>query len=205
MCTSRPKLAIACLVVCILITATWVRGRFRADTLGFGSSKPGGRMWAAGVTSGEGGIALLAATDMPYRANIDGLFLLSEVKGYPGDLERITINQSKNMSPRWEAAGFLFVRVNGPMWGWAVAMPLWPLFLLTASYPAWHYRAWLRPERRRREKLGLCLRCGYDLRASAERCPECGEPVPATRCPKSTPLLLPRDPAAKSAAASSRS
>ena len=28
--------------------------------------------------------------------------------------------------------------------------------------------------RRKRKKLGLCLKCGYDLRGSKELCPECG-------------------------------
>lgn len=32
-------------------------------------------------------------------------------------------------------------------------------------------------EKRRRWKLDLCPQCGYDLRGSSERCPECGRPI----------------------------
>jgi hypothetical protein len=62
--------------------------------------------------------------------------------------------------------------------GWYLFFPLWLpaiLFAITPSY-------WLLGPRRRlkrRRRLGLCLGCGYDLRASPERCPECGVAVTA--------------------------
>ncbi|MDB5291265.1 MAG: hypothetical protein JWL69_2506 [Phycisphaerales bacterium] len=38
----------------------------------------------------------------------------------------------------------------------------------------WTMRCWKRRRDDRKRASGLCHRCGYDLRASAERCPECG-------------------------------
>lgn len=55
-------------------------------------------------------------------------------------------------------------------------VPYWLLAALTAVAPAlWLYLRARRSSARRRSRLGLCPTCGYDLRATRGKCPECGE------------------------------
>ena len=85
-------------------------------------------------------------------------------------------------------------RLNGSVNGWALeagdaligsfepggdrlillVLPCWVIALFTIVPPAaWVGRRLAKPRRR-----GICLVCGYDLRASKNICPECGTPVP---------------------------
>jgi hypothetical protein len=78
----------------------------------------------------------------------------------------------------WE--NLLFVRVQknaknavamGVGSGLNVIVPYWILTVLFLIYPAMRSVRWWRTSR---SGPGLCRKCGYDLRASSERCPECG-------------------------------
>ena len=174
----RSITAVLCLAACVLITAVWVRGYFVCDVVGHGSPMPGGGMRAAGVMNGRGGVALAAVTDTQYHAELDGFFYERERPIYAGN--------AGSQPARWKALGFMAIRLaSAGETGWAVVVPLWALLLPAAAVPLWHYGASPRRRRRPRQRLGLCVVCGYDLRATADRCPECGEAVAATRPPAS--------------------
>jgi len=75
---------------------------------------------------------------------------------------------------QWKTLGFDrsigFSHVNAPFTTYTV--PYWPLALIGIGWPTWRM---IRQARiRRRFVAGRCTSCGYDLRATPDRCPECG-------------------------------
>ena len=82
------------------------------------------------------------------------------------------------LTPGWTYVGFGILNINFPgVRATAVFVPHWFALGLSVLLPARWFRGWRRDRSARRR--GLCLVCGYDLRASKERCPECGTPIPA--------------------------
>jgi hypothetical protein len=101
--------------------------------------------------------------------------------------------QSAFYLPYQQYAGFMWGNLRGSIWislsGWSrdpmgasgyyvpeferfFIVPFHALFLTWALLPTiWLLRHWYT---RRRHRAGTCQVCGYDLRATPERCPECG-------------------------------
>lgn len=92
--------------------------------------------------------------------------------------------------PDWVRGGFGLHRWHetytkyGPKYTnfyFGMALPFWLLAILCGIWPAlyWH------PRRIRRQRItaGLCPDCGYDLRGTPNRCPECGTRTEAAAQP----------------------
>jgi hypothetical protein len=99
-------------------------------------------------------------------------------EGYPGDEDRTAQHGAlfdigfRSIAYRAPIVG---IEVSGVM----TVAPIWVAMVPTAVLPiVWVMRRIRGSNWRERVTRGLCGRCGYDLRASPDRCPECGEPNP---------------------------
>jgi hypothetical protein len=89
-----------------------------------------------------------------------------------------TLLDSMSHDAEWQLLGFRSVRGGGIFRGVTYhifAIPYWIIVPPAAVLPI----LWLRVRRRQRMRAqsGHCLACGYDLRESKDKCPECGVAV----------------------------
>ena len=146
------------LLLCVGAFSLWVRSYWRFDGWNWGT--PTGR---AGIDSFQGYLSF-GAVRVPPAA------LARIPRGHLLTSEPAALGAARMLRPNWSFGVFRGARVNsGGMTAWDVRVPHWLVALVCAVAPAIHlYR------KKRRAPPGSCRTCGYDLRASPERCPECG-------------------------------
>jgi hypothetical protein len=156
-----------------------VRSRHHADTILLRT--PGNH--AAGAAGDHGGL-LLALSDLPYDGaeSVDGsIRWVASMSATVEELQPIHDALFDPTTTRFSFLGFKTAAGQTTITGQltphfsAILIPCWFLAIVLALLPFRVFRAAL--TRRQRKRKGLCVACGYDLRASSGRCPECGSEI----------------------------
>jgi hypothetical protein len=169
-------LTILSLLLCLATAALWVRSYWACYKLTY--VRPDSQNRAEFIWMGTNyGELSLGSTHQPMGLSTDvkrqwGIqALASDPRTYEADTKAL---RTRNLGQSASAMGFGYVDYGKPT-SFAIRaiwFPHWFPALLFAILPALRLRSILRT--RRRHLAGLCPHCGYDLRATPDRCPECG-------------------------------
>jgi hypothetical protein len=158
----------ASLLLWLTVSALWVRSYWVEDTLAHYSDT------SVSASSFRGRISFL--TGFEVRRHGWDLYSVSakDMPRMSWDLRRVRFDRfgirisSYSPYPGDQSTGVARVATS-----WKLALPHWLPFLAFGVVPA----LWLISRIWRvlpRQPRGFCSACGYDLRATPERCPECG-------------------------------
>jgi hypothetical protein len=152
--------------LCVLLVALWIRSFYVVDVIHMPTS--------VGETSS-------------YWHSARGTIRYARIPDCPTRVKLVWVHRTSNPSDvvygvmRDDCFGFALQRVlaSGPLvpegrlrQGWRAGAPFWFLVVLTAILPIKYLLRRRRISRSR--SSGQCQVCGYDLRATPNRCPECG-------------------------------
>jgi hypothetical protein len=159
------------------IVPLWVRSYARLDSFGYSHNAPPGLTavdWGYHLTSTRGVLTLGHYVD---HFNDSAVVASQGREHYPSKWNWTTIATAKP-ADKW--VGFSLRRNTYPYGtnrNWQVIVPHALPCVLAAALPLMAFVRH-RSRRRRRALAGACSSCGYDLRATPDRCPECGT-IPA--------------------------
>jgi hypothetical protein len=162
-------LSILSLVLCVATAGLWVRSYWRCD----------GLLWVG--PSDHRSIAWLRGQVLVTGNNVS-----SEERGFHVYSEKVSPDMAFYGSgirlSLWNRLGFIYIEEATPtplspsthvIRSWHAFIPFWSICLGFTPGPL-YWLGVVSSRRRRRLRIGLCPVCGYDLRASPDRCPECG-------------------------------
>ena len=173
--------AAASAVLFVATCVLWVRSDRSMDMLAWQQGD-----CFAWVATEEGCLTFFAFLSGPVRSiHLGGFTYRSDTPVSPFDPLDVLNYDPADRDVRWGQGGFAWHSRRGivtPDFYASASVPLWCVAGLTAAPPLWRASTWWRSRlrRRRRNRMGLCPACGYDLRATPGRCPECGA-VPKTK------------------------
>ena len=161
-------LTVLSLLFCLGSAFLWLRGYWRSDGFGWARPQPPGGQWTffLKVASGGGGFWINVGTQGPMQQDAstpEGWYWTTYGQS-PRPYRAVSVTN------RWgfghQIVGAAAVRSR------AFVFPAWLPTALFAVLPLCRLAQAIR--RRRRIVEGHCKSCGYDLRATPDRCPECG-------------------------------
>jgi hypothetical protein len=169
-------LSVLSLLFCLATLALWVRSYWRDDFVSYGFGSDTKRSWDIHSRTGEAQfIAYYEGAGFRYVL-VPGFSWNSSPSTSPSrdlwNTARIRTWFHNGTSGRFLGFGFVTMNWDTGATIRGICAPHWFLVLIFAILPALYVRAVVRS--RKRNHIGLCPVCGYDLRATPERCPECG-------------------------------
>jgi hypothetical protein len=164
------SLAFASLVLCAALVLVWVRGHWRTYII----QTPSGWM----TISNHSDRIWFEFSNPPYWSGtpFQSVPSLSKYDQRFGSFFKLNTSSIFGRDPGkvYAIGGFVLMRYDGHVPAGVthfmyVGIPQWFLIVLGAGGLLPWYRS-----RVSRARDGFCARCGYDLRATPDRCPECG-------------------------------
>jgi len=165
------------LMLCVAACVLWVRSLSAYDVVRRCYS-PDGRLTSKWYFESYGGRLAFGSAEEPDNP-ADAELYFPNPPAWWLETRPYSSREIERAPGFWGALGFDWhwdrdALDDGYRWR-AVQFPLWLPALAFASAPA--AAAWRLHRCRERSRRSLCPKCGYDLRATPGRCPECGMPV----------------------------